>query len=85
MTKIKMNKVPELTSMIEDGRAYVKDGHVLCYANVAPAASHDYNLAPHFKENESDVLLWKPYTALGLKAKDCVDSAWGPGFPTCNI
>lgn len=73
-----------IEGLVADGKAYVRDGHVLCWANAAPATAFDYACPRHLKVNESDVLLWKPHTILGLRADRCVQSAWGPGHPTCN-
>lgn len=77
--------VSTLQNLLDSGSAYIRDGHVLCYANSAPSVSHDFSISPHLKVNESDVLMWKPHTAIGLKAKDCVMSPWGAGLPTCNL
>ena len=77
--------VEKVRSMLEDKVAYVRDGHVFCYANAAPAASFDYAIPVFLKQNESDVLLWKPHTVLGLRPEKCLESPWGAGCPTCNV
>ncbi|RYF08831.1 MAG: hypothetical protein EOO40_07670 [Deltaproteobacteria bacterium] len=76
--------IAKLQALVDADKAYVSDGHVLCYANVAPAVAYDHNVAPHLKRNESDVLLWVPHTILGLKADRCQASPWSPGHPTVN-
>ena len=76
--------VQMLQTMLRADSAYVKDGHVLCYANVAAPNPHDYQLPPYMRQNESDVLLWSPHTVLGLKADKCIEAPWSVGHPTIN-
>jgi len=73
-----------IQTMLTEGSSYVADGHVLCYANVAPSQPHDYTIPPYLKRNESDVLLWTPHTVLGLKADKCIQAPWSTGHPTIN-
>lgn len=76
--------VETLQTMLNEGSAYVSDGHVLCVANAAPAQSHDYDIPPYLKRAESDVLLWTPHTVLRLRADKCVAAPWSAGHPTIN-
>lgn len=78
-------EVERIAGLLDDGKAYVSDGHVLCWANAAPARAYDYQLPRHLKHNESDVLLWKPSTALSLRPERCAQSPWGAGHPTSNV
>lgn len=78
------NTIPHLQKLLEADSAYVTDGHVLCYGNVAPPRPYDYDTSPYLKRNESDVLLWTPHTILGLRADKCVQAPWGAGHPTIN-
>ena len=78
------DKISKICQLVGQDVAYLQDGHVFCYANVAPACLHDYPVAPHLKQNESDILLFKPHTVLGLRPEKCTPSPWGPGCVTCN-
>lgn len=74
----------KIEMLMTNGSAYLKDGHVFCHANCATSNVFDHPVSPHLKQSESDLLLWTPSTALGLKPVKCKQSPWGPGHPTVN-
>lgn len=76
--------ITKLQALLDADLAYVSDGHVMCYANVAPPNAYDFSVASHLKRNESDVMLWVPHTALSLPARRCMDAPWSVGHPTVN-
>ena len=76
--------VDMLSDMLRSNLAYVRDGHVLCVANAAPQLLHDFPLAPHLRDSYDDVLLWSPYSALGIKPCKCLEAPWSTGHPTIN-
>lgn len=82
---MEQDKVNKVARLLEDRTAYLSDGHVFCYANVSPQPLHEYPVPAHLRQNESDILLFKPFTVLGLRPEKCTQSPWGPGCLTCNV